>query len=101
MVVKFHKPKNLDETIELDNALNWLVCNEEVKGLANYIVRYLNTGELLLVDTLGQNINQGKLFERTITNLKRYGIDTGYKFLVFPSSQKPEHFKKLYVLKTN
>lgn len=93
--IKLHNPMNLDEEINLASAYNLL--SFDGKEMADYILRCLGKREIILVDTLGENLNDPNAFNRTIEKLRLNGIDSKYKFLKYPQSQKSDTFRKLYV----
>ena len=98
MAIKLHEPKNLDEKITWDTARVFLSFG--VEEMAQCIKRYLIPGEVALVDTHRQGINNPDAFDRIIEGLREYGINDGeYRFLKYPVSQKPEVLIKLYVVR--
>jgi hypothetical protein len=93
-----HQPRDIEEHMEWSDAFNWL--SFEMDKMASCIRHYLKSGEMVLVDTLGQGVSDSQAFNRTIEELRGQGInEEDYRFIRYPSSQKPEHFKKLYVVR--
>jgi len=95
--LKLHKPKNLDEQIDWASARNFLSFG--VEEMAKCILKYLEKGESILVDTLGQYICDPNAFDITIKELRKNGVDKNYTFFRYPASQNPEKFRRLYARK--
>ena len=65
--------------------------------MADYIIQYLGEGEAILVDTLGENLDDPNAFNRTIEKLRGNGLNDKYTFFRHPDSQSSENFRKLYI----
>ena len=96
--LKLHKPRNLDERLDWASAWNFLSFG--VEEMAKCILKYLEKGESILVDSLGQYVNNPNTFNRTIEELRENGVNEEYTFFRYPASQSPETFRRLYVRRT-
>jgi hypothetical protein len=79
MKTTIHKPKSLEDEYKLAEAMNFFSVDNG-GAISEYIHQHLESGEIILVDTLGQAVSTN--FDHTISHLNDYGINepNGFKF---------------------